>query len=134
MCDHAELFAFADSLKGEKGAARRASISRAYYAAFHALQDGIDPMLDESDRGPLGTATHGAVLRCLRTWGQKHPDRKKAMAFGAEAMQCYNRLSSCKEERELADYLMGSHNDPTFEVARDVIGKAERVIKFAAKL
>lgn len=133
MSSPAELLALAEELKFTDGASRRAAISRAYYAAFHALQDAVAPMVDQSDIGRNGCARHGAVLRSLRTWSQKHPDAKKRMALGVDATKAYSRLQTCLDGRERADYQMGSHGECNAADAVAIIGKARRVVEFAKK-
>lgn len=128
-----DLLALAKTLSVSPGASRRAAISRAYYAAFHALQDALDPMMATSDLGPNGCATHAAVQRKLARWSQLHPDKKKAMGFGAQATIMAQRLQYCREERERADYHMGPAGEVDLPTANGVIAKAEAVIKFAVK-
>lgn len=133
MSNPAELLAFAETHKLGTGAARRAAISRAYYAAFHALQDAVLPLIDDADIGRNGCAKHGAVLRALRTWQSKHPDRKLRMSFGADALKAYNKLEVCLDEREKADYLMGPAGELSPQEVVAIVGKARRVIEFADK-
>lgn len=134
MCDVHQLWQLADSLKLSPPPERRAAISRAYYAAFHAVQPIVLPMIRPDDVGRHGCARHSATLHALRNWGSGHPDRRLAMQHGAAATQAYHRLAYCKDEREFADYLLGSNNDPEPKTAVDVIGKAKRVIDFASRV
>lgn len=133
MSSPAQLLALAEDLKFKEGAGRRAAISRAYYAAFHALQDAVSPMIHDDDLGKNGCAKHGAVLRSLRTWASDHPDQRMRMSLGADARKAYNRLQDCLSERERADYQMGVSGEVSAMQAVSVIGKARRVIEFAAK-
>lgn len=132
MSSPADLLRFAHQHVLTPGAARRAAISRAYYAAFHALQDAVDSMI--TNRGRHGCAHHGDLLSCLRQWSSKHPDQKKAMQFGADAIKSYHLLSACQEARELSDYQMGASGEMTPQEAVNIVGKADRLLKYAAKL
>lgn len=134
MSNPDELLNLADTLKLTPGASRRAALSRAYYAAFHALQDAVQPLISHNEFGRHGCAAHGAVLRALRSWQSSHPDRKKAMAHGADALKCYHLMEVCLDEREKADYVMGPAGEIGPKDAVDVIGKARRVVQFAKKV
>lgn len=126
-----DLLQFAHQHVHTPGAARRAALSRAYYAAFHAFQDAVDPMITQ--RGRHGCAHHGDLLSCLLQWTSRHPDRKKAMQFGADAIKCYHLLSACQEAREQSDYQMGPAGEKNPQEAVNVVGKADRLLKYAAK-
>lgn len=133
MSSPAALLELAEELKLKQGASRRAAISRAYYAAFHALQAAVAPMMKESDIGRNGCAKHGSVLKALRTWSRDHPDRKARMAHGADATKAYNLLVACLEHREKADYQMGEQGESRAQDAVATIGRARRIIEFAKK-
>lgn len=90
-------------------------------------------MMSDSDIGRNGCASHGAVLKALSTWQREHPDRKLRMAHGADALKAYNHLQLCRDEREQADYQMGPAGELPPQQVVAVVGKARRVMAFAAK-
>lgn len=131
MASASDLLAFADQNKLAAGVLQRAAISRAYYAAFHALQASIAPMVGPGDVGAHGCAHHGVVLRSLRTWASSHPDRAAAMRHGADAIKCYHRMVACKEARERADYDLRQSAELSAAQAVNIVGKADRIVKDA---
>ncbi|MFC3717112.1 hypothetical protein ACFONC_13205 [Luteimonas soli] len=134
MIDPSALIAFAEQQQLNPGAARRAAISRAYYAAFHALQDCIRPMIAAGDCGAHGCVKHAKVLHSLRYWVDIHPNQQKAMQHGADAIKAWHSISAVKEARERADYLLGSGGEFTPKQAVDFVGKAKRVVSLARKM
>lgn len=133
MSSPSALLAFATANQLTPGAPRRAAISRAYYAAFHALQGPVDPMVEQEDRGRHGCAGHGVVLKCLRDWRTLHPDRKKALQHGADALKCFHLMRVCIDERERADYEMGLAGEVGPQEAVALVGKATRAVRYASK-
>ena len=131
MSSPTALLQFADDLKLQNGAHGRAAISRAYYGAFHALQDAIDPMTGSSDRGRNGCAYHAHVGKCLTRWSQVHPDKKLGMKHGADALKCYHHFRTLLEARELADYQLGEAGEHTALAQVQLVGKARRVAAYA---
>jgi uncharacterized protein (UPF0332 family) len=134
MSSPAELLKLANELKAEQGASRRAAISRAYYAGFHALGEVVKPLLSESDLGQHGCPRHRSVVRALRNWKRSHPDSSLAVGFGDEAWTMSQLFIHCMEQREIADYVMGAAGEVSLAEALGLIGKVERMIKFAAKI
>lgn len=128
------LFELAERLVKEAGPARRAGVGRAYYAAFHSLQDILSPACEDEDFGDHGAIHHHVVLRLLRTWRQSYPDPRMRMSFGAEALKQYNYMVSCKSARERCDYSLCATSDPQPPQAVEAVGKARRVIQFAKKV
>ena len=131
MSDPAALLAFAELHKLEPGASRRAAISRAYYAAFHALQPCLDLLVSPDEVGKYGCARHSAVLKYLRTWSAVHPDKSMAMRHGADAIKCYHLMVACQEAREQSDYQLGAAGELSASEAVNIVGKASRVLKYA---
>jgi hypothetical protein len=134
MSSPAELLRLADELKAEQGASRRAAISRAYYAGFHALGEAVKPLLQATDLGQHGCPGHRAIAHVLRNWKRSHPDRKIAVGFGDEALKISQIFLRCMEHREVADYVMGEAGEVSLKTALGVIGNVDRIIKFAARL
>lgn len=134
MSSPAELLRLANELKAEQGASRRAAISRAYYAGFHALGEVVKPLLQEKDLGQHGCPGHRAVAHALRSWKRCHPDKKIAVGFGEEAWQISQMFLRCMEHREVADYVMGEAGEVSLKTALGVIGNVDRIIKFAERL
>lgn len=115
-------------------AERRAAVSRAYYAAFHDLAEAFFDMVDTRDLGEHGLPSHAVVARCFRQFSSKAPDRKKAMAHGAEAVNLLNVYVAIKRARGIADYALGMSTELS---PRDVVvhlGRVDRLRKFAAKI
>lgn len=134
MASAQDLLTFAEQNKLASGVARRAAVSRAYYAAFHALQPCISPMIGPQDTGAHGCAHHSSVLRCLRDWARIHPDRSSAMRHGSDAIKCYHLMVACKEGRERSDYDLRAGAELTALEAVNIVGKADRILKYASTL
>lgn len=135
VCSAAELFSFAEKNHlDEESVVRRAALSRAYYAAFHALQPAIRPLIDETkDVGRHGIAHHSATMHALRRWRSDHPDVRKRMAFGTEATKLFHKYRITLQLREQCDYSLGERSDPDAADCVLALGNARRLIEFAKK-
>jgi len=132
MTTPADLLAYAESKVGADQVGIRAGIGRAYYAAFHAVQDAVWPMASNGDIGENGCIHHGRVVIFLRNWSTLHPDQRMRMAHGAEATKLAHRLRLLKDDRERADYVLG---DPaTTTRLTDSISRARLLVRFGEKL
>jgi len=110
----------------------RASASRAYYAAYHALLPFVEclPVSDAGD--PRATTVgHREMLRRLREWrtSSMHP---KLAGMGATKAQLVLAMRALRETREVADYHIDgnmSRNEVVQQVerCRKVLGWAIQI-------
>lgn len=130
-----ELLTFAKGLaSGPDSASFRASVSRAYYAAFHAANILVWGMAPNAGlTGDCGTLRHGEVGRRLRELSTLHPSRKIQFAFGAEARSAADKLIFCRHLRGKADYNISTNCFTKLDV-RDALARAERVIQFCKRV
>lgn len=131
--DGKQLLAYAKSVASDSSQpARRASIGRAYYAAFHSLLPAVAEVSGNDATGAHGCLPHGEVGVRLKRWQAQHHDKKLAMAFGVDAFAAQNNFWVLKDNRERADYLLGSDVDAI--LVRDSLARAENLCKFAHKV
>jgi hypothetical protein len=130
LMKHAEALAHS-----ETPVERRAAVNRAYYAAFHALQEVLEPMCDpDDDFGLNGAMHHRIVVEKLRRWQAQYPNKRIAMQFGTEASNLFSKFVDLKEARERADYFLGASGDQSVKEAILAVSKAQRALQFAEKV
>lgn len=132
-----QLLAFAkQNATADDEAVRRAAISRSYYCAYHDLAEALHPMFSDQDLKSRenGRPAHAAVARNLRDVGRDFPDRKKAMAHGAEARNLWHNYNAILRSRSIADYALEATAGVTAQEAILHLGRVDRLRKLAKKL
>lgn len=131
--DGKQLLAYAKIVASDTSQpARRASIGRAYYAAFHTLLPAVAEVRGNDATGAHGCLPHGEVGVRLKKWQEQHQNKKLAMGFGADAFAAQNHFWVLKDNRERADYVLTGDVDAI--LVRDSLSRAENLCKFAYKV
>lgn len=108
---------------------RRASASRAYYSAFHALCPLVSMLPATSTAAKTASyLTHGEALARLADW---KPSGNTACLkkLGTSAGVATRQMRACRETRELADYDL--ENELPASALKQHLLRSSDVFKFA---
>lgn len=125
-----ELLRFANSLaSNDDELSNRTSVSRAYYAAYHAILPVAAALPATSKE--LEDATyvgHSEAIKRLVEWRTSIPGLSRMKGNAAIAAR---QLRACKSLRELADYHL--HCELDSHRTRDHLNRARSILQFGVR-